>query len=137
MKEFFVGPSKQSMPEFAHDGLGSRWFYLRVFSVNPYKSKPHIVSVYRQIIHQTWDRNLNWVNEFIYVEDSESYNNGKFRIGNGGPTSRFYNLEEAYNFAHKRFDSMSNIWTILEDKVAIGYINNKLPGNKNEKTKLA
>lgn len=132
MKELSVGPRKQSIPKFAHDGFGSRWYYLRMFSFNPYKNKPHIVSVYRQIIHQTWDRNLNWVNEFIYVEDSEYYNNGKFHIGNGGPASLFYNLEEAYNFSCKRLDNFSSIWTILEDKVYIDYINNKLPGDKNE-----
>lgn len=121
MKEFLVGPRKQGIPEFAHDGLGSRWFYLRMFSVNPYKSKPQVVSVYRQIIHQTWDRNLNWINKFIYVEDHESYNNGKFRTGGGDAGILVDDLTEAYQIAAKRFEKLSSIWTILEDVKAIEY----------------
>lgn len=121
MKEFLVGPRKQSLPEFAHDGLGSRWFYLRMFSVNPYKNKPHIISVYRQIIHQTWDRNLKWINKFIYVEDYESYNNGVFRAGNGNPGVLVDDLGEAYRIAANRFEKFAKIWTILEDVKAIEY----------------
>jgi len=121
MKEFLVGPRKQGIPEFAHDGLGNRWFYLRMFSVNPYKSKPQVVSVYRQIIHQTWDRNLNWINKFIYVEDHESYNNGKFRTGGGDAGILVDDITEAYQIAAKRFEKLSNIWTILEDVKAIEY----------------
>jgi hypothetical protein len=119
IKNFSVGPRTQSIPEFAYKGLGSRWFYLRLFSVSPYKNKPHIITVYCQIIHQTFDRDLNWINQFAYVEDYESYNNGKYRTGGGNPSVLVDDLKEAYRIANTRFEKISGIWKVLEDKKAI------------------
>jgi hypothetical protein len=114
-KDFFVGPRKQGIPEFAHDGLGSRWYYLRLFSVAPYKGQPHIVQVYRQIIHQTWDKNLNWINQFAYTDDYEVYNKGEYRTGNGGKGAILESLDDAYKFAAQRFEKIGNLWPIIED----------------------
>ena len=119
---FSVGPRTQSIPKFAFDGLGSRWFYLRLFSVNPLKNKTDIVAVYRQIILQTFDKNLNWVNQFAYSEDYEVYRNGKFRNADGRPGVITNSLEDAYSEAAKRYGKLSGIWPILEDNVAIEYL---------------
>lgn len=120
-KDFFVGPRKQGIPEFAHDGMGSRWYYLRLFAVNPYKNRPHIVQVYRQIIHQTWDKNYKWINQFAYSDDYEAYNNGEYRIGGGQPGAILESLDDAYKLAAKRFERIKGIWPIIEDLTAIEY----------------
>jgi hypothetical protein len=119
MSDFYVGPRKQGIPEYAANGLGSRWHYLRLFSVNRKRDKPYIVSVYRQIIFQCFDRNLNWINEWAYSEDVESWNNGDFRVGEGGPGGRFPTIEEAKDFAAKRYNKLSSLWPVIEDVTAI------------------
>jgi hypothetical protein len=118
-KDFFVGPRKQGIPEFAQDKkLGCRWYYLRLFSVAPYKGQTHIVRVYRQIVHQAWDKDYNWINQFAYSEDYEGYNNGQFSMQSSTVAHRdnaLESLDDAYKIAAQRFEKISNLWPIIED----------------------
>lgn len=114
MNKFTVGPREQTIPEWAED-LGSRWAYLRMFSVQPYKNKPHIIYVYRMIIHQAFDRNGKWIPLWAYADDCECYNNGEYRV-NGGSTGQLGDYSEMRQLMERRVARLQSLWPVLEDK---------------------
>ena len=117
MNNFTVGPREQSIPEWAEE-LGSRWAYLRMFAVQPYKNQPHIVAVYRMIIHQAYDRNGKWIPLWAYAEDCEGYNNGKYRTNFGDGIGKLGSYAEMRQLMERRIARLQSLWPVLDNKIA-------------------